>query len=236
MCRNRPTDWESRYAAVDRLWSGQPNAWLVSAATGWQPGTSLDVGCGEGEDVLWLAAQGWQATGVDLSRTAVDRLLTQASSRGLAGRVQGQARDVVAQGLPEGSWDLVTSFFVHGSKHGGGLDLVRLLTQMAVRVAPGGRLMTTVHAVNPPWRPAHLRTYRAQELLDALAEAWTADGGAGGNEGLVHDVASLGDVVSPTLEGWQVEQCTEHWQQATGPDGTSARQADAVLVLRRAQG
>lgn len=227
MSHARPTDWESRYAAVDRLWSGSPNPWLVAAATGWQPGTSLDVGCGEGDDVLWLAAQGWQATGIDLAPTAVARMLAAARSQGLAGAVNGQARDVIAQGLPEGRWDLVTSFFVHGSKEPGGLDLVALLTQMAHRVAPAGRLMTVVHAVNPPWRPAHLRTWRALELLSALGAAWGA-GEVDGAEGASGSVPS-------SLAGWQVEQCAEHWQQATGPEGTSARQADAVLVLRRAQ-
>ena len=44
---------------MDRLWSGEPNDWLPELAAGWAPGTALDIGCGEGDDALWLAARGW---------------------------------------------------------------------------------------------------------------------------------------------------------------------------------
>ncbi len=221
MSHSHPNDWEARYTSVDRLWSGQPNQWLTAAAD-WQPGTSLDVGCGEGDDVLWLAAHGWQATGIDLAPTAVARMLEAARQRGLATAVTGEVRDVLSQGLPEGCWDLVTSFFVHGGRNEGGLDLIELLTQMAARVAPGGCLMAAVHAVMPPWHPADLRTYRAEELLAELVAAIGGDVvGAGAGEA--------------TLPGWQVEQCADHWAEATSPDGTTAPKADAVLVLRRAQ-
>ena len=34
----RQEQWESRYAAVDRLWSEQPNDWLPEFAAAWEPG------------------------------------------------------------------------------------------------------------------------------------------------------------------------------------------------------
>lgn len=219
MSGDQHPDWEARYASVDRLWTGGPNQWLVDNASSWQPGNSLDVGCGEGEDVLWLASQGWQATGLDLSPTAIARMKDKAKAQGLISSVSGQARDVVAEGLPQGTWDLATSFFVHGGKDGSGPDLVALLGQMAARVNAEGRLMTTVHAVSPPWRPQHLRTFRAEELLDELRKAWT-------------DPASAGTHINH----WDVELCQDYWQEATGPDGATARKADAVLILRRTDG
>ena len=63
--------WEARYAAVDRLWSGDPNDWLPELALGWEPGRALDLGCGEGADAVWLAEHGWDVTGLDLSATAI---------------------------------------------------------------------------------------------------------------------------------------------------------------------
>ena len=45
----------ARYGAIDRLWSGNPNAQLVTEATDLDPATALDVGCGEGADAIWLA-------------------------------------------------------------------------------------------------------------------------------------------------------------------------------------
>ncbi len=219
MSAHQHPDWEARYASVERLWSAGPNKALVQHACRWQPGNSLDVGCGEGEDVLWLASQGWQATGVDLSPTAIARMKDKANAQGLSSLVSGQARDVMAEGLPPGSWDLVTSFFVHGTKDGSGLDLVALLGQMAARVGAEGRLMTTVHAVSPPWRSQHLRTFRAEELLDELRKCWTGPTSVGTH-----------------INHWDVDLCQDYWQEATGPDGATARKADAVLILRRTGG
>jgi SAM-dependent methyltransferase len=41
---------------------------------GWMkaPGPILDVGCGAGSNVLWLAARGFQATGIDLAPGAIE--------------------------------------------------------------------------------------------------------------------------------------------------------------------
>lgn len=197
--------WEERYASVERLWSGRPNDWLPELAADWAPGTALEIGCGEGADVLWLAEHGWRVTGLDLSATAVGRLTREAERRGLAARVTGQVHDVCA-GLPESPFDLVTSFYVHGGPGEGSLDLVALLSDAAARVAPGGRLLTAVHAVNPPWHTHHAHTYTAAELVQGLAEATT---------------------------GWEVVVAEERWRRATGPDGQEGRRADAVVCLRR---
>ena len=59
----RQEQWEARYASVDRLWSGEPNEWLPELAADWAPGAALDIGCGEGDDALWLAGRGWEACG-----------------------------------------------------------------------------------------------------------------------------------------------------------------------------
>ena len=199
--------WEERYASVEQLWSGRPNDWLPELATGWRPGTALEIGCGEGADVLWLAEHGWRVTGLDLSATAVGRLNRRAERLGLASRVTGRVHDV-GTGLPEGPFDLVTSFYVHGGPEEGSLDLVALLSDAAARVAPGGRLLTAVHAVNPPWHTHHARTYTAGELVAGLA-------GATG--------------------GWEVVVAEERRRRATGPDGQEGSRADAVVCLRRPQ-
>lgn len=72
---HQPTaeEMEERYRSSEQLWSGQPNATLVDYAAQWTPGTVLDVGCGEGADLAWLAAAGWDGLGIDFAPTAVER-------------------------------------------------------------------------------------------------------------------------------------------------------------------
>ena len=202
----RQEQWEARYASVDCLWSGEPNEWLPELAAGWAPGAALDIGCGEGDDALWLAGRGWKVTGVDLSPTAVGRLRDGARRAGLDGRVRALILDVAAEPLPAGPFDLVTSFYVHGGPAPGALELESLLADAAARVAPGGRLLTAVHCVNPPWHRHGARTYRPDELLAALGRA---------------------------CEGWGVELAEERRREAVGPDGAPGHRSDSVLCLRR---
>lgn len=62
---------------VYRWWHlSAPSPELVAAeADGWlgEPGIAVDIGCGLGTEIAYLAAQGWHAVGVDLSRAALDR-------------------------------------------------------------------------------------------------------------------------------------------------------------------
>jgi 2-polyprenyl-3-methyl-5-hydroxy-6-metoxy-1,4-benzoquinol methylase len=66
-------EWDERYAGAEQVWSGEPNASLVAEVGHLEPGTVLDVGCGEGADAIWLAGRGWQVTAIDVSGIALQR-------------------------------------------------------------------------------------------------------------------------------------------------------------------
>lgn len=202
----RQEQWEARYAAVDRLWSGHPNDWLPEFADPWKPGRALDLGCGEGADAVWLAERGWDVVGLDLSATAIARMEAEARGRGLEQRVRGVVLDVTHEDLPAGPFDLVVAFYLHGGPEPGSLDLIDLLARGAGLVSPGGRLLTAVHCTNPPWHGHHGRTYTPAELLAGLAGA---------------------------TEGWRVEAGRERWREVVGPDGEAGRRSDAVVCVRR---
>ena len=140
-----PADfWEERYAGSDRVWSGRVNRVLADVATSLAPGRALDLGCGEGADVLWLAQHGWEATGVDISPTAIARGSAAAEAAGA-----DRARFVVADvaGVPDGEYDLGSASFLHSP-----VELPRdgILRRAATFVAPGGHLLITSHAGFPP--------------------------------------------------------------------------------------
>jgi 2-polyprenyl-3-methyl-5-hydroxy-6-metoxy-1,4-benzoquinol methylase len=164
-----PSGWDERYGGDQQIWSGRPNAQLVAEVSGLEPGTALDVGCGEGGDVVWLAQQGWRVTGADFSRSGLARAARHAAEAGVADRVDWwlvDAREFAADGR---LFDLVTTHFLH-PPDGGMIDVTR---RIAEAVAPGGRLLVVGHAPTPDFTarmPAtHLRAmFRATDLLAGL--------------------------------------------------------------------
>ncbi len=131
-----PSSWEERYAGAEQLWSGKPNAQLVAEVSKLSPGTALDVGCGEGGDVSWLAAQGWQVTGADFAANGLARAARHAAVAGVADRIdwwQVDARTFAAGGR---AYDLVTSHFLHPPDGG----MVEVIGRLADAVKPGGQV------------------------------------------------------------------------------------------------
>ena len=195
--------WEQRYSGQERIWSGHVNATLADVAGAFTPGTSIDLGCGEGGDVLWLAEHGWQARGLDISETAVGRANAEAEARGLDNAIF-TATDLSTWQPEPDSADLVTASFFQSEV---ALDRTEILRRAASALRPGGYLVTISHAAPPSWsdhHPAH--------MIDVRAEA----------EQLAQPVAD-----------WAVEVAEDRTRPAVGPDGAPGEHLDAVLVLRR---
>jgi SAM-dependent methyltransferase len=133
--------WEERYHSAPALWSGQVNPPLVAETAGLAPGRAFDIGCGEGGDVLWLAARGWQATGLDWSQVALDRAAEHAAAARLTTRVAWVRGDVGSWQPPAAAYDLVTAHFLHPT----GAQRGPLLNRFAEAVALGGTLLWVGH-------------------------------------------------------------------------------------------
>ena len=134
--------WEERYAGAQAVWSGRPNPQLVAEAGSLPPGTALDIGCGEGGDVIWLAQQGWEVTGADFAAGGLARAAQHAEQAGVADRTQWwqvDAREFDAGGR---CYDLVTSHFLHLPDGG----MVEAVGRFAQAVAPGGHLLVVGHS------------------------------------------------------------------------------------------
>lgn len=135
-----------------------PSRWV----TRWAPliaagGSVLDLACGSGRHLRWLAAQGWRVTGVDRDAAAVQPL-------------QGVAEIVVAD-IEGGPWPLegrrfdgivVTNYLWRA-----------LLPRLAESLAPGGVLLYETFAdgqqrFGRPSNPEFL--LRQGELLGAFAD------------------------------------------------------------------
>ncbi|EFQ84460.1 methyltransferase domain protein [Aeromicrobium marinum DSM 15272] len=168
--------WDERYATSRRIWSGNPNPTLVTEIAGMPPGHALDVGCGEGADALWLAAQGWTVVGADLSTVALGRAAEHGADLQLTERVAWQQTDLVADPPEPGSFDLVTSHFTHlppDARH-------RLFDGLAAAVRSGGTLLFVGHdygdiAAGMPRPPRPEVFHTPDELAARLDDAWTVE-------------------------------------------------------------
>lgn len=133
-------DWDGRYTARDRIWSGEPNGGLVAEVAGLLPGTALDIGCGEGADAVWLARQGWDVTAIDVSGVAVERSRQHAKSGGVT--VTFEAVGLLEAASSGRTFDLVTAQYPALQKTPGN-DAERAIVDA---VAPGGLLLVVHHA------------------------------------------------------------------------------------------
>ncbi|MCQ1999710.1 class I SAM-dependent methyltransferase [Arthrobacter zhaoxinii] len=131
--------WDQRYAGSGELWSGHPNAVLVSETRGLQPGRALDVGCGEGADALWLTQQGWDVTALDVSGVALARAARQAKLRSV--QVNWVHAGLVEAALSPASFALVSAQYPVLLRTDGN-EAERALLRA---VAPGGILLWVHH-------------------------------------------------------------------------------------------
>ncbi|AWW41241.1 SAM-dependent methyltransferase [Streptomyces sp. AS58] len=202
----RPAEfWEARYRDTGRVWSGRPNRLLVDEATDLAPGSALDLGCGEGGDVVWLASRGWRVTGVDISATALERAARHAAEAGVGERTAWE-RHELGETFPDGSFDLVNVQYLQSPV---GLDQRWILRRAAEAVAERGTLLIVLHGDWPSWQ--------GEPPFDAAFP--TLDG-------------LLAELSLPEAE-WTVESARTARRACASPDGVEGHRNDHVWRLRR---
>ncbi|GLY06177.1 hypothetical protein Acsp01_65560 [Actinoplanes sp. NBRC 101535] len=194
------------------LYRGRPadasrvNPLLAETAERLSPGRALDLGCGPGGDALWLARRGWRVTAVDISRTAVDRVIAQARDAGLGELVAGERHDL-AETFPAGEYDLISAQYLQTPF---ALDRARVLRAAAQALAPGGRLLVVDHGSIAPW-------------------SWNQDQGT-----RFPTPEEVAGELALDPEGWSVVRADRPQRTATGPGGQTATVTDHVLLIQRA--
>ncbi|MAU45982.1 MAG: SAM-dependent methyltransferase [Yangia sp.] len=158
--------WNDRYRQKTGESSGKPGLVLSQFAGPLVPGRALELGCGRGDDALWLARQGWQVTAADVSAVALDYASQSATRAGLAGKIHLEEHDL-AETFPEDVFDLVVASFLQSPQD---WPRAHVLARAAGAVATGGRLLITEHASRPPGSNAPEDTVypSAEETLASL--------------------------------------------------------------------
>ncbi|WP_455383328.1 class I SAM-dependent methyltransferase, partial [Salinispira pacifica] len=144
-----------------------------------EPCRAIDLGCGSGKSALWLAAQGFDVLGIDLSPAAIE--IAERSSRDRSGsaarrtgRREGSARfvcgrypeDFLDSDLPPGSFGLVTERgFL---QHQGGSGMAAVLERTRRIMEPDAlfySLITAREGASGFWGP---RRWTESEIRDAV--------------------------------------------------------------------
>ena len=99
----------------------------------------IDLGCGTGANVVYLAQQGFDAWGVDFSRVALAKAAARALDADVAERCRFVAGDLTASSIPEvdGTFDLLIDFGVLDDLKGAAR---RAMAATIVRLSHSGSL------------------------------------------------------------------------------------------------
>jgi cyclopropane fatty-acyl-phospholipid synthase-like methyltransferase len=131
-------------------------------------GSVLDVGCGTGENLLYLAARGHDAWGIDFVPVAIERAKTKAAQRGI------DAHFIVANALELGKLDRQFDTVIDCGLFHTFTDEERpiFVTGLAEVLQPGGLLHILCFSDEEPGTEGPRRVSQ-QEIRDAFQEGWS---------------------------------------------------------------
>jgi cyclopropane fatty-acyl-phospholipid synthase-like methyltransferase len=155
--RRRRTPWDTGVTPPE----------IVEQASAMQPGRALDLGCGTGTTVLWLAQHGWTAVGVDRSALAIESARRKADWTSAAMFVEGDVTRLDDLEV-DGPFDLLVDI---GCFHGVPARRRGAYVRQVTRVAgPGARMMIFAFGPSVRW-PGSTRT-REPEIRRRFGEAF----------------------------------------------------------------
>jgi SAM-dependent methyltransferase len=162
--------WNERYSGTELVWTAGPNVFVAREVAGLSPGRALDLACGEGRNAVWLAEQGWDATGVDFAEAGLAKGRAMADERGV--EVTWACADVTSWEPAGASFDLVVVAYLQLAEG----PRRRAMAVAAGALAPGGTLLVVAHdsanltgGTGGPPDPAVL--YRPDDVLADLEGA-----------------------------------------------------------------
>lgn len=137
--------WNDTWSSMSHSFTHSDKV-LMDCTGNLEPGRALDLGCGIGENAIWLAEHDWRVTGVDFSDVAIEKARKRAADKRV--EVEFVVSDASVY-RPSGRYDLITSFYIHLWPE----QRARMLANAVEALAPGGRILFVSHdrSVTPSW-------------------------------------------------------------------------------------
>ncbi|WP_165965966.1 class I SAM-dependent methyltransferase [Actinomadura sp. 7K534] len=171
--RDMKESWDASYTgAAPPPWDiGRPQpAFVRLADEGRLRGRVLDAGCGTGEHTLLAASRGADATGMDLSPTAIRRAREKAAERGVSARFEiADALELPRRAVVFDT--VIDSAVLHVLD---AEDRAKYVAGIASVLRPGGVCHLICFSDRQPgsWGP---RRFRADELHAAFSDGWAIE-------------------------------------------------------------
>jgi SAM-dependent methyltransferase len=157
-------------AGASRGWDRGPGPELVDLVGSGRitpdvlrPGRAVDLGCGTGSNVMFLAAHGFDAVGVDFSKAAIAMASEEAVALSVADRARFVFGEVTADEIPGagGPFDLVVVYNTLQDLRGRArFALARTIHRL---VRPGGKVVLWCYYADP--RDLPLYSFRGPSRL-----------------------------------------------------------------------
>lgn len=139
------------------------------------PGRALDLGCGTGTNTLYLAAQGWEVTGIDFIARPITQARREARKLGVEDRAQFIVGDVrrLSRYVPASSIDLGIDIGCGHSLRPD--DLAEYANGVAGVVRESGVFMIYAHRLDPARRRGLSTTMLLKAFTPAFELEWTQE-------------------------------------------------------------
>ena len=163
-------EWDDRYKTGDLPWDrpgpSEHLAWAVEAF-GIAPSTAIDIGCGTGTNVIWLAERGFEAVGVDISPRAVAQARAKAADAGV--RCTFEAVDILTDPVGGGPFAFA---FDRGCLHSveGPEARAAFARIVADLLAPAGLWLSVIGSTDTPPRETGPPQVSAREITAAVED------------------------------------------------------------------
>lgn len=163
--------FEPAYAGTPPWDIGRPQPAIMRLAeTNQITGRVLDVGCGTGENLLYLAERGFDAMGIDGAPTAIKKARAKAKRRGL--NAQFEVADALNLSIPTRQFDTVIDsglFHVFSDE-----DRPRFTESLGRVVRRGGTYFLMCFSDQQPgdWGP---RRVTQAEIRSTFSDGWRVD-------------------------------------------------------------
>jgi tellurite methyltransferase len=131
--------WNQRYDRDMYIYGKEPAAFLKQKIGVLKKGKALVLAMGEGRNAVYLAQNGFDVTGVDISDIAIEKCKKLAAERGT--KVNTVVADLTQYDMGEKQFDLITNFYYYDTS---------IFPKVIAALKPGGMFILETFSTDHP--------------------------------------------------------------------------------------